>query len=821
MRLIGGTRVMAGAIALTGLLVAGCRTDSAGIPGGPRFAGDGGIGDGPLSNRGVPVKPNTIPDDGVCDPSRRKPLGATCDCAAECTSGFCADGFCCNTACTGACVSCALPTQKGACAPVGDDVMDPHGVCVAEASGSCGLTGKCNGVGGCSRAAPGSVCQPASCAGGQETPASTCNGNGACVIGSPINCAPSICEGTACKLACKSDSDCVAPNTCVNGSCGMRGLGQACNDSGQCKSGFCADGVCCESACDGLCVYCALPSSLGRCVAVGADVPDPRTAAGVRDRQRACVDQGPASCGTDGRCNGAGGCQRYANGTVCREQSCNAAANEWIAAGVCLGGTCAVPEGRSCTPFACAGNRCGSSCASNAECAAPNVCQGGSCGKQAIGSLCAHDADCGSNFCAQGICCNSRCDGSCQACDLPGLAGTCAAVPAGGQDPTGQCKDQGPPSCGNDGTCNGNGGCRKYGPETICAPQRCSGGLKTLASTCDGAGACLPGTAMTCAPYTCSADNTNCNGACSGEGPAAECAAPNRCQAGKCGQSTKGQPCQDGSDCQSGLSCAGGVCCDRPCGGSCETCTAAGAVGTCSATGCTPGAAQACGNQGTQTCTAACQWGECQGQRCQGPASQSCGSCGTQTRTCNNGVWSDWSGCASQGTCAPGAMQACGAGGLQTCDAACQWGPCGGQTCAGPATQACGNCGMQSRTCGNGTWSDWSACSNQGTCAPGATQACGMGGTQTCTPACQWGTCGGQTCAGPATQACGNCGMQSRTCNNGAWSDWSACGGEGTCMPGATQACGMGGTQTCSAGCQWDACMGETTPPVPPADGGM
>src|SRR5204862_539619 len=145
------------------------------------------------------------------------------------------------------------------------------------------------------------------------------------------------------------------------------------------------------------------------------------------------------------------------------------------------------------------------------------------------------------------------------------------------------------------------------------------------------------------------------------------------------------------------------------------------------------------------------------------------------------------------------------------CSASCQWSDCTGQSCAGPMTQACGNCGTQARTCSNGVWSSWSACMGEGACAPGSMQACGTGGMQTCTPACQWDACRGQTCAGPMTQVCGNCGSQSRICNNGLWSDWSACAGEGACAPMATQACGMGGTQTCSASCQWNACTGETT----------
>src|SRR5688572_24263104 len=151
MRLMGTT---VGAGVLLWLFAAGCRTDPGGtVAGAGRNVGDASTRDAP--DPGVPIKPNTIADDGVCDQSKKKGLGGACDCAAECASGFCADGFCCNTACTGACVSCALPNQKGECGPVGAGVMDPHGVCKMEAASSCGMNGRCNGAGGCAKAAPG------------------------------------------------------------------------------------------------------------------------------------------------------------------------------------------------------------------------------------------------------------------------------------------------------------------------------------------------------------------------------------------------------------------------------------------------------------------------------------------------------------------------------------------------------------------------------------------------------------------------------------------------------------------------------------------
>lgn len=64
----------------------------------------------------------------------------------------------------------------------------------------------------------------------------------------------------------------------------------------------------------------------------------------------------------------------------------------------------------------------------------------------------------------------------------------------------------------------------------------------------------------------------------------------------------------------------------------------------------------------------------------------------------------------------------------------------------------------------------------------------------------------GQSCTGTSTELCGLCGLQTRTCTNGAWSAWAACGGEGACLPGETRACGTDSLQTCGSSCQWMEC---------------
>ncbi len=67
---------------------------------------------------------------------------------------------------------------------------------------------------------------------------------------------------------CSTDADCTKLGFyCgISGNCTARkGLGDACQGTQQCHSGFCADGVCCNSACDGECSGCNEPGFAGAC----------------------------------------------------------------------------------------------------------------------------------------------------------------------------------------------------------------------------------------------------------------------------------------------------------------------------------------------------------------------------------------------------------------------------------------------------------------------------------------------------------------------------------------------------------------------------
>ena len=91
------------------------------------------------------------------------------------------------------------------------------------------------------------------------------------------------------------------------------------------------------------------------------------------------------------------------------------------------------------------------------------------------------NADCASGFCVNNVCCNSACTGTCMSCSLAGSVGTCSPI-APGAPPlvASQCPVAAASTCGNDGTCNGAGACRKYVIGTQCAAASCAGSTATL-----------------------------------------------------------------------------------------------------------------------------------------------------------------------------------------------------------------------------------------------------------------------------------------------------------------------------------------------------
>ena len=57
--------------------------------------------------------------------------------------------------------------------------------------------------------------------------AKAANGKGACAVDAPVDCGAYECGATECLTECKSDTDCIVPNRCTNQKCGS---GARCSD---------------------------------------------------------------------------------------------------------------------------------------------------------------------------------------------------------------------------------------------------------------------------------------------------------------------------------------------------------------------------------------------------------------------------------------------------------------------------------------------------------------------------------------------------------------------------------------------------------------
>jgi Cellulose binding domain len=439
---------------------------------------------------------------------------------------------------------------------------------------------------------------------------------------------------------------------------GQLGEGRPCAGNNQCASGFCTDGVCCQTACTDTCWTCSAQGSVGICIP--ADVGS--------DPHGDCPDDGLASCGRDGTCDGSGACRRYPTGTTCRPITCSG--STLTLASRCEAGVCKPTTGLPCDPYVCdshAGNVCLKVCVTNDDCGPGNICNGGSCGKKPLGAPCAQGDDCNSAICQQGVCCRETCAGNCMSCAVPQIEGACTPVPAG-TDPLGQCADSGRTTCGTDGFCDGQGVCEIYSKATVCRDATCAVGFSTgiAPGHCDGAGTCNQGGPVSCNAYTCGATGA-CLVSCR---DSADCAGGNVCNGTVCGRKVQGASCALGNECASGT-CQQGVCCDMVCTGTCMACNQAGSMGRCltlpfgpaPAGQCTAAAASTCGNDGN--CDGA---GRCHlfasGTVCKSP------TCATATQTVAGR-------CNGVGVCVNGTTQLCapyqcgpGSACLSVCNAA-------------------------------------------------------------------------------------------------------------------------------------------------------
>jgi hypothetical protein len=428
---------------------------------------------------------------------------------------------------------------------------------------------------------------------------------------------------------------------------------------------------------------CGVAGSEGTCSAVtdGGDEP-----------QKRCTDAGKDTCGTDGTCNGKGACRVYNASTQCATAICANAmftpARSCTGAGVCTAATATVCAGA----FQCndAGTACRTTCSMDAHCVGPNVCIGGVCRKKDLADPCEADNECASGKCQQKVCCSSSCTGACRSCALPGSAGTCSNIPAGGSS-AGACPNDGQMTCKRNGLCDGGGNCAQYTAGLTCAAASCSGDTIIGTSICDGSGSCQPGGNTQCRPFTCNANGT-CKTTCTTN---SDCVSPSTCMGGTCGGGkSNGTTCVAGTECLSTFCAPQGVCCDDACNGTCESCNQAGSVGTCKSVPadqppsppaqCADQGAASCGNNGKCNGSGACKK-YATGTSCINSVCDTTGTAPvvgrfTPARTCN-----------AANMCATVAAVLCGNFGCST--TACKTSCTADTDCVGTAKCFAGQCG--------------------------------------------------------------------------------------------------------------------------------
>jgi hypothetical protein len=351
------------------------------------------------------------------------------------------------------------------------------------------------------------------------------------------------------------------------GDAGPAANGTACGHGTDCSSGNCVEGVCCDKGCADLCTSCrsALTVSLpdGTCGPIGSGKDDPQARCGAPATA--------ATCGNTGHCDGKGACEKYGSTTVCLAAAC--ANGSYTPASTCDSkGNCMGASAQNCMGFACSPTSgCAITCNSDADCTGGYCSANKTCvAKQIDGSTCTGNNQCANNACVGNICCENACNGLCQSCanaDTGQASGLCKAVKSGGSSKGGCSVDTA--TCGHDGYCDGNGGCRFQPTTKSCRAASCMGGSATAAANCDGLGNCPNPMTSSCAPYICGTNactfscttNSQCatNAACV-NGGCQTCATgttvcPNACvnlmnngsNCGACGHSCQGGTCSNGT----------------------------------------------------------------------------------------------------------------------------------------------------------------------------------------------------------------------------------------------------------------------------------
>ncbi|MBL8716225.1 MAG: hypothetical protein JNL79_09530, partial [Myxococcales bacterium] len=314
----------------------------------------------------------------------KKTTGTTCGAANECSSGFCPtqDKVCCDTACSGTCEACTGAKKgsgsDGTCGAVADG-GDPDSECPEPPAYACASAtgmGVCDGAKKCRAfAKSGTACAAGTtCTAGEQT-GKACDGAGNCIAGTVTKCNPYKCDlaGVVCLAKCTLDSDCADAKLFFCDKLGLcqprKALGSDCGDTNECGVGAtCADKVCCDTTCTGQCESCVEAATKGTCTAVSGD-PRPGHATCTGDKASGCA----------GTCDGKNRAACFYD--VGKECDAKCAANKAVVSKCDGTGACKAEPEAACNGYKCTadGKRCGSSCATDADCESTYRCDATKC----------------------------------------------------------------------------------------------------------------------------------------------------------------------------------------------------------------------------------------------------------------------------------------------------------------------------------------------------------------------------------------------------------------------------------------------------------
>ena len=189
---------------------------------------------------------------GTC--TAKKVSGLPCSDPSSCASGFCVDKFCCDKACGDPCESCGEFGSEGVCVPVAGAPRGTRPACpkptdgdpCTEAACDANTTDKCVGFVGSDV-----MCRDAKCEDGSATLAAGCDGKGACSPMIKASCGAYACADTSCGASCKTSSDCASGNQCSSGVCAAEAtcdghmlVSADGSTTSDCSPYQCSDGAC-------------------------------------------------------------------------------------------------------------------------------------------------------------------------------------------------------------------------------------------------------------------------------------------------------------------------------------------------------------------------------------------------------------------------------------------------------------------------------------------------------------------------------------------------------------------------------------------------